>query len=37
MAAAKFHLTVLWAGDLEAVSPHADRIIELRDGHAIER
>ena len=35
LAAAKFHLTVLWAGDLEAVAPHADRIIEMREGCAL--
>ena len=35
LAAAKFHLTVLWAGDRETVAPHADRIIEMQDGRAL--
>ncbi len=34
-AAEKFHLTVLWAGERNAVSAHADRIIEMRDGRAV--
>lgn len=34
LAAAKYHLTVLWAGDRESVAPYADRIIEMRDGRA---
>ena len=35
LAAAKYRLTVLWAGDREAVAPHADRIIEMRNGRAL--
>lgn len=35
LAAAKFHLTVLWAGDRETVAPHADRMIEMQDGRAL--
>jgi len=34
-AAEKFHLTVLWAGEREAIAPVADRIIEMRDGCAL--
>ena len=37
LAAAKFHLTVLWAGEREAVAPYADRIIEMQDGRALEQ
>jgi len=35
LAAAKYRLTVLWAGDREAIAPHADRIIEMRNGRAL--
>ena len=35
LAAARYHLTVLWAGNREDVSPYADRIIEMEDGRAI--
>lgn len=35
LAAAKFHVTVLWAGDLRDVTPYADRIIEMENGRAI--
>jgi len=37
LAAAKYHLTVLWAGEREAVAPYADRIIEMQDGRALEQ
>ncbi|MEI8312309.1 MAG: ATP-binding cassette domain-containing protein [Verrucomicrobiota bacterium] len=37
LAAAKYQLTVLWAGDRETVAPHADRMIEMRAGHASEQ
>jgi len=35
LAAANYHLTVLWAGCREDVTPYADRMIEMKDGHAI--
>jgi lipoprotein-releasing system ATP-binding protein len=34
LAAAKYHLTVLWAGERETIAPHADRIIEMQSGRA---
>lgn len=34
-AAEKFHLTVLWAGEREAVSFYADRIIEMQGGRSV--
>ena len=37
LAAAKYHLTVLWAGDRDAIAPHADRIIEMQNGRALEQ
>jgi ABC-type ATPase involved in cell division len=36
MAAIKYRLTVLWAGDRTACAPHADRIMELDNGRAVE-
>lgn len=33
-AAEQLGITVLWAGPREAVAPHADRIIEMRDGRS---
>jgi ABC-type lipoprotein export system ATPase subunit len=36
LAAAKYHLTVLWAGARTSVAPFADRIVEMRDGRAVE-
>ncbi|MFZ4776332.1 MAG: ATP-binding cassette domain-containing protein [Terrimicrobiaceae bacterium] len=36
-AAEKFDMTVLWAGDRESLAPYADRIIEMRDGRALEK
>jgi len=36
LAAAKYHLTVLWAGERETFAPYADRIVEMRDGRARE-
>lgn len=35
LAAAKYHLTVLWAGIRGEVGAYADRIIEMEAGHAI--
>ncbi len=35
-AAEKWDITVLWAGDRETLSPHADRIVEMRAGRAFE-
>ena len=37
LAAAKFHLTVLWAGERESIAPYADRIIEMQDGRAFDQ
>lgn len=35
IAAATFGITVLWAGEREAVAPYADRVLELRDGRVV--
>ncbi|MCK9590305.1 MAG: ATP-binding cassette domain-containing protein [Terrimicrobiaceae bacterium] len=35
LAADKFHLTVLWAGERETLAPCADRIIEMKNGRLL--
>ena len=34
LAAERFGVTVLWAGEREALAPFADRVIEMRDGRS---
>lgn len=36
-AAETYGLTVLWAGDRESLAPHADRVLEMRNGRVVEK